>query len=166
MIQNLHPHPHPHAHGDRGSVSIWLVIFAFVTIVLLVLVVDGGQLMNDKSRTADIAEQAARAQLDDLNLGALRAGQFEANTPAGAGANAAVCDSLTTQLVQDYSANARVTCGALTPADFGGAATWSVTATVVLTVRPALPAPWFPTDVTVTETAYLACGSATQLEAC
>jgi len=59
-------------HADRGSVSLWLVIFAFTTIALLVLVVDGGQTMNAKSRAADIAEQAARAAADDVNVGQLR----------------------------------------------------------------------------------------------
>ena len=75
--------PRPSAHeppqacrrGDRGSVSLWVVIFTFTTLVLLVLVVDGGQAMNAKSRAADIAEQAARAAADDLNMGDLRTGQ-------------------------------------------------------------------------------------------
>ena len=60
--------------SDRGSVSLWVVIFAFTTLALLVLVVDGGQAMNAKSRAADIAEQAARAAADDVNVGDLRAG--------------------------------------------------------------------------------------------
>ena len=166
MTRNTHPHSGRASDrgSDRGTVSIWLVIFAFVTMALLVLVVDGGQELNDKSRAADIAEQAARAQLDDLNLGSLRAGRFVANNAAKA--NAAACDQLTIQLVQEYAANAQVTCGALQPTNVGGAATWSVTAKVVLPVQPALPAPWFPSSVTVTEAAYLACGTATQLEAC
>jgi hypothetical protein len=43
----------------------------------------------------------------------------------------------------------------------------SVTATVQLSVRPALPVPPFNTiSATAEETAYLACGSADQREAC
>ena len=57
--------------GDRGSVSLWVVIFAFVTLALLILIVDGGQVIVAKSRAADIAQQAARAAVDDINPAAL-----------------------------------------------------------------------------------------------
>ena len=64
----------PLAGPDRGSISLWLVIFTFTTLALLILVVDGGQTMNAKSRAADIAEQAARAAADDVNVVGLRTG--------------------------------------------------------------------------------------------
>ena len=49
----------------------------------------------------------------------------------------------------------------------GGTPSLSVTATVQLSVRPALPVPPFNTiSATAQETAYLACGSADQREAC
>ena len=49
----------------------------------------------------------------------------------------------------------------------GGTPSLSVTATVQLSVRPALPVPPFQTiSATAQETAYLACGSANQREAC
>ena len=51
-----------------------MIIFTFTTLALLVLVVDGGQTMNAKSRAADIAEQAARAAADDVNVASLRSG--------------------------------------------------------------------------------------------
>lgn len=60
---------------DRGSVSLWLVIFAFAVLVLLGFVVDGGQYMNAREQAADIAQQAARAAVDDLSTGALRGAQ-------------------------------------------------------------------------------------------
>ena len=85
--------------ADRGSVSLWLVIFAFTAITLLVLVVDGGQTMNAKSRAADIAEQAARAAADDVNVGQLRGGTI------GLGGDA--CDlkqGPAAQLVASYAA--------------------------------------------------------------
>jgi len=153
--------------ADRGSVSLWLVIFAFTTIALLVLVVDGGQTMNAKSRAADIAEQAARAAADDVNVGQLRGGTI------GLGGNA--CDlkqGPAAQLVASYAAGVPGATATLTNCtssvtDVGGNPSLTVTATVQLSVRPALPVPPFTTiSATAQETAYLACGSADQREAC
>ena len=166
----------PHGHGrarlggkylDQGSVSLWVVIFAFTTMALLVLVVDGGQTMNAKSRAADIAEQAARAAADDVNVGNLRAGTVN----LGGGA----CDlrqGPAAQLVAAYASGvpgATATLTGCTPSmtTVGGTPSLSVTATVQLSVRPALPVPPFNTiSATAQETAYLACGSADQREAC
>ena len=154
-------------HADRGSVSLWLVIFAFTTIALLVLVVDGGQTMNAKSRAADIAEQAARAAADDVNVGQLRGGTI------GLGGDA--CDlkqGPAAQLVASYAAGVPGAAATLTNCtssvtDVGGNPSLTVTATVQLSVRPALPVPPFTTiSATAQETAYLACGSADQREAC
>ena len=154
-------------HADHGSVSLWLVIFAFTTIALLVLVVDGGQTMNAKSRAADIAEQAARAAADDVNVGQLRGGTI------GLGGNA--CDlkqGPAAQLVASYAAGVPGATATLTNCtssvtDVGGNPSLTVTATVQLSVRPALPVPPFTTiSATAQETAYLACGSADALEAC
>ncbi|HLQ54651.1 MAG TPA: pilus assembly protein TadG-related protein, partial [Streptosporangiaceae bacterium] len=60
--------------GDRGSVALWVIIFTFAVLVLVALIVDGGQLMNAKERAADVAEQAARAAANDVNVVDLRAG--------------------------------------------------------------------------------------------
>jgi hypothetical protein len=150
-------------------VSLWVVIFAFTTLALLVLVVDGGQTMNAKSRAADIAEQAARAAADDVNVGGLRAGQGTVALGGGA------CDLRTgpaAQLVADYvagvpGATAKLTGCVPSVTDVGGTPSLTVTATVQLSVRPALPVPPFNTiSATAQETAYLACGSADQREAC
>lgn len=158
--------------ADRGSVSLWVVIFAFTTFWLLVLVVDGGQTMNAKSRAADIAEQAARAALDDLNVGELRGGTVQL---AGGNTGAGACDLLSgpaAQLVHDYAAGVPGASAALTGctskvADVGGIPSLTVTATIQFSVRPALPVPPFQTiSATAQETAYLACGSADQREAC
>jgi Flp pilus assembly protein TadG len=152
---------------DRGSVSLWLIIFAFTTVALLILVVDGGQAMNAKSRAADIAEQAARAAVGDVNVGSLRTGTV------GLGGDA--CDRISgpaAALVADYAsgvpgATAKLTDCTSGMAVVGGTPSLSVTATVQLSVRPALPVPPFQTiSATARETAYLACGSANQREAC
>lgn len=156
---------------DRGSISLWVVIFTFTTLALLILVVDGGQTMNAKSRAADIAEQAARAAADDINVAGLRTGTGTVEL----GGNA--CDlnpqaGPAAQLVAEYARGvpgATATLTACTPSmtTVGGTPSLSVTATVQLSVRPALPVPPFNTiSATAHETAYLACGSADQREAC
>jgi Flp pilus assembly protein TadG len=155
--------------GDRGSVSLWVVIFTFTTLALLVLVVDGGQTMNAKSRAADIAEQAARAAADDLSVGDLRTGHGTVRLVGNA------CDLRTgpaAQLVAGYAAgvpgaSATLTGCTSTVTDVGGTPSLTVTAIVQLSVRPDLPVPPFTTiSATAQETAYLACGSQDQREAC
>jgi Flp pilus assembly protein TadG len=175
------PHPErvrasaPLALRDRGSISLWVVIFAFTTLALLVLVVDGGQTMNAKSRAADIAEQAARAAADDINVTNLREGTAGRGNTVELAGNACDLDPQTgpaAQLVANYASGvpgATATLTACTPSmtTVDGIPSLSVTATVQLSVRPALPVPPFNTiSATAEETAYLACGSADQREAC
>ena len=157
------------APADRGSISLWVIIFTFTTLALLVLVVDGGEAINAKSRAADIAEQAARAAADDVNVAGLRAGTGTVSLGAGA------CDlrqGPAAQLVTEYvhgvpGASATLTGCTPSMTSVGGTPAVSVTATVQLTMRPALPVPPFNTiSATAHETAYLACGSDNQREAC
>jgi Flp pilus assembly protein TadG len=142
---------------DRGSVSLWVVIFAFVT-----LVVDGGQVMIAKSRAADIAEQAARAAADDIATGALRNGQV-----AIAGG---ACDAVgpAAGLISTYAKGVDVTALMRSCAiGTGPEGTPDVTVGVRVSIKPAIPAGAFSAiSVTATETAYLACGTATQVVAC
>lgn len=147
---------------DRGSVSLWVVIFAFVTMVLLTLVVDGGQVMIAKSRAADIAEQAARAAADDIATGALRNGQVAI---AGAACDAA---GPAAGLISTYAKGVNVTALMRSCAiGTGPEGTPDVTVGVQVSIKPAIPAGAFSAiSVTATETAYLACGSATQVVAC
>ncbi len=155
--------------SDRGSVSLWVIIFTFTTLALLVLVVDGGQAMNAKSRAADIAEQAARAAADDVNVAGLRT---RAGTVALGGDACDMRQGPAAQLVAEYARGVPGATAALTGCtpsvtDVAGTPAVSVTATVQLSVRPALPVPPFTTiSATARETAYLACGSANQREAC
>jgi Flp pilus assembly protein TadG len=153
--------------GDRGSVSLWVVIFAFVALSLLILVVDGGQAMIAKSRAADIAEQAARAAADDVNLPALRAGTVAINAAACAVGGPA------DTLVRTYSKGIGVTATMTDPN--GGPPCQIVTANGVPAVQvwvqvqmnPAFPFPPFTSiNATASDTAYLACGSATARTAC
>jgi len=157
---------------------LWVVIFTFTTLFLLVLVVDGGQTMNAKSRAADIAEQAARAAADDINVADLRTGKGTVTLAQGAcdlspqpGSNGTPTGPAA-QLVANYAsgvpgATATLTGCTVSMTTVGGTPSLSVTATVQLSVRPAIPMPPFSTiTATAQETAYLACGSDTQREAC
>ena len=152
----------PLCRNDRGSVSLWVVIFAFVTFSLLILLVDGGQVIVAKSRAADIAEQAARAAADDISPAALRKGQVA--VAAGA------CDDPgpATGLISTYSKGVGVTAtmqGCQVGTDLEG--TPDVTVQVRVTMKPVIPAGLFSTiNVTASETAYLACGTADARTAC
>lgn len=57
---------------DRGTFSLFTAIFAVFVIMLAGLVVDGGLAIHARERAADIAEQAARAGANDIDLTALR----------------------------------------------------------------------------------------------
>jgi Flp pilus assembly protein TadG len=170
--------PAPLARRDKGSISLWVVIFTFTTLFLLVLVVDGGQTMNAKSRAADIAEQAARAAADDISVAGLRTGKATVTLAPGAcdlspqpGSNGTPTGPAA-QLVANYAsgvpgATATLTGCTVSTTTVGGTPSLSVTATVQLSVRPAIPMPPFSTiTATAQETAYLACGSDTHREAC
>jgi uncharacterized membrane protein len=58
--------------AERGSVSVFAVFFTIIVLSLMAMLVDLGSVMNAKERAADIAEQAARAGAEALNLQALR----------------------------------------------------------------------------------------------
>jgi hypothetical protein len=58
--------------GDRGTVAMFTTIFAVFVLALAGLVVDGGLTIHARQRAADIAEQAARAAADDVDVAYLR----------------------------------------------------------------------------------------------
>ncbi|MGW5352087.1 pilus assembly protein TadG-related protein [Streptomyces sp. NPDC004031] len=60
--------------GDRGSGAIALLIFALLFVTLAAFVVDGGRVLSTRERAADLAEQAARAAAQDIDVNALRSG--------------------------------------------------------------------------------------------
>lgn len=63
--------------GDGGTLSLFVVLFTPVVVLLAGLLVDGGIAINARERAADVAQQAARAGANDLNVAALRAGKVE-----------------------------------------------------------------------------------------
>lgn len=58
--------------SDRGSGAIAVVLFALLFIALAAFVVDGGMTVAKRERAADLAEQAARAAAQDIDVNALR----------------------------------------------------------------------------------------------
>lgn len=70
--------------GDRGSITGYLVVITFALFALAGLVLDGGAALTARGLAADVAQQAARAGADALDVTSLRTG-----TPAGLTANPA-----------------------------------------------------------------------------
>lgn len=60
--------------ADHGSVTLFVLFFAITALVLASLLVDVGSAVNAQERAADLAEQAARAGVNAVNLAALRNG--------------------------------------------------------------------------------------------
>ncbi|GGL52782.1 pilus assembly protein TadG-related protein [Planomonospora parontospora] len=58
--------------GDRGSMAVFTVLFSAVVFLLAGLLVDGGAAINARLRAADVAEQAARAAADRIDVEHLR----------------------------------------------------------------------------------------------
>jgi Flp pilus assembly protein TadG len=73
---------------DRGSISLYLSVFTLAVFALLVLLVDGGTAINARERAADIAEQAARAVANQVDVADLRSGNPQVTIAAGACAEA------------------------------------------------------------------------------
>jgi hypothetical protein len=60
--------------GERGSISMFVVIFTIAVLMLAGLVYDGGLAISARQRAADIAEEAARAGANAVDVDALRSG--------------------------------------------------------------------------------------------
>ena len=58
--------------GDRGAISIIVLLLAGAMFGLAGLVWDGGRAITGRQHAADLAEQAARAGANDLDVTALR----------------------------------------------------------------------------------------------
>jgi len=80
-----------HRHGDdndRGSVTAYLLITTVAIFALAGLVLDGGAALAAHGRAADVAQQAARAGADALDVTSLRS-----PTPAGLTADPAAAST-------------------------------------------------------------------------
>jgi Flp pilus assembly protein TadG len=73
---------------DAGAAAVILVLLTPVFFSLAGLVVDGGRAITARQRATDIAEQAARAGVDALDVTTLRSTGIDAVDPAGGAAAA------------------------------------------------------------------------------
>jgi hypothetical protein len=62
------------SRAERGSVTVFVVFFSIVALALASLLVDLGNAVNAQERAADLAEQAARAAANAINVADLRNG--------------------------------------------------------------------------------------------
>lgn len=91
--------------GEHGTISMFTVIFALSVLVMAGLLVDGGLAIHARQRAADIAEQAARAAADQVDVDHLRrTGEVRVRSTAQACPHA-------TALIEAYDGVAReVSC--------------------------------------------------------
>ncbi|PSK89942.1 putative Flp pilus-assembly TadE/G-like protein [Murinocardiopsis flavida] len=59
---------------DRGQVTAFVVIIALALVLLLALVLEGGAALGARSRALSLAQEAARAGAQQIDLDAYRAG--------------------------------------------------------------------------------------------
>jgi Flp pilus assembly protein TadG len=140
--------------ADRGSVTIFLVVFTLAALALASLIVDGGTVLNTEERAADIAQQAARAGANQLNIQALRAGTVAVDPVTGCAAANVIVQQYATANNVDVTGHTCTGTGAL------------VTVTVTVTSRPVILQAFGSFSKTATETANVVCGSATQRGNC
>lgn len=141
----------PPDHGtttgaDRGSISVLVLFFTIIALMLAALLVDVGNAMNARERAADIAEQAARAGANDIDVAALRAGRLAIDT-------ATACDRVAS-LVAAYSASggfhATANCAPPSPQQ--------ITVTVFVTTTPLIAKSLGSFTVHASATAEPVCG--------
>lgn len=136
---------------DQGSVSVYLVIFAFAAFALLALLVDGGSLINAKERAADIAEQAARAASNQVDVAALRSAH--PTVVIGPGACSAAGSVVAQYHLTDTQLAATMTNCVAVPG------TTVATVGVTMTSQLVIPLPFFGgITMTSTATAHPVCG--------
>jgi Flp pilus assembly protein TadG len=122
--------------GDRGSGTLFGLFLVTVVLLLAAVVVEGGNAMTVRGHATDLAQQAARAGADKLDLNTLRTSGVVQINPAQARTAATA-----------YLARFRQTgTVAATPA--------GVTVTVTLTEPTVLAPALGITTITVTSTAH------------
>ncbi|HTT51630.1 MAG TPA: pilus assembly protein TadG-related protein [Streptosporangiaceae bacterium] len=132
--------------------AVFTVIFAIAVVVLAALIVDGGIAINARERAADIAEQAARAAADDIDVATLRSTGLASIGPGGC--------TLAGQLVRQYAQRSGSGVDAVTSAAMDGCTAGADTATVrvTITTRPLIPGVLGDFTETAQQTATAQCG--------
>ncbi|MDF1598114.1 MAG: pilus assembly protein TadG-related protein [Acidimicrobiia bacterium] len=122
-------------HNERGAVSTFLAVLALALLAAAGLVVDGGRKVNTLREASNLADNAARAGAQAIDLDTLRTDGTVRLLPGAA-----------EQEARDYLTELGHAASEVTVADD------TITVTVELTVDPVL-LPTGPITVTATETA-------------
>ncbi|GAA1903389.1 pilus assembly protein TadG-related protein [Streptomyces sodiiphilus] len=128
---------------DRGSGAIVVVFFALVVLGLAAFVVDGGLSIAQRERAADIAEQAARYAVQDLDEEALRAGVTPVPVNIGNCANR----------VAEYAASVELTSASVSRSSCTPLAANRVLVDIEVTYRPVFSGMFYSRPLTVSGTA-------------
>jgi Flp pilus assembly protein TadG len=145
--------------AERGSVSVFTVVFAIAVIFLTALILDGGVAMNAKERAADIAEQAARAAADNIDVATLRTTGVAAIGPGAC--------PIAGNLVAAYAQSSQTGVDAVTsavmnscaaPAGTGPVGAVTATVTVTITTKPLVPGVFGSFTESAQESATAECG--------
>jgi Flp pilus assembly protein TadG len=62
----------PRVRDERGSLTVFVVFWSLVLLILAAVVIDGGLAISQRERAADLADQAARAEAQNIDPGVLR----------------------------------------------------------------------------------------------
>jgi Flp pilus assembly protein TadG len=62
----------PGKRDERGSMTVFVVLWSLVIVMVAALVIDVGLAISQRERAANLADQAARAEAQDLNTATLR----------------------------------------------------------------------------------------------
>jgi hypothetical protein len=116
--------------AERGSVTVFVVFFTLVALALASLLVDVGNAVNAQERAADLAEQAARAAADAIDVADLRSGTVTIDQTR------ACADALS--LIQAYAAASRLDAAMTAPCTYRGPR--RVTVYVSVTTTPLIAA--------------------------
>src|SRR6266516_1710915 len=114
--------------AERGSVTVFAVFFTLVALALASLLVDVGNAVNAQERAADLAEQAARAAANAIDVADLRSGTVAIDRIR------ACADAL--NLIQAYTAASRLHAAMTAPCTYPGPR--QVTVYVSVTTTPVI----------------------------
>ncbi|HWG27296.1 TadE/TadG family type IV pilus assembly protein [Actinospica sp.] len=62
----------PGRRDERGSMTVFVVLWSLVIVMVAALVIDVGLAISQRERAADLADQAARAEAQNLSTASLR----------------------------------------------------------------------------------------------
>ncbi|WP_150236394.1 pilus assembly protein TadG-related protein [Nocardiopsis quinghaiensis] len=75
---------YPDSHDDRGQATAFLIVMAAALLLLVAFVFDVGGALSERNRTLQLAQEAARAGAQQIDLAAYRADGTVALDPAAA----------------------------------------------------------------------------------